>query len=289
MLRSIKFGFILFLFVLTRTTLAQMLDKTNMWYERETRYIVCKSANCKNDVQTVTNIYTLGKDTIIGGKSYSKIIDTIYSENGQYIISSPGCIRQEGKKFYFRPSYLDELLIYDFSLLVGSTFSTYSQLYTVTKLDSIKLSGKNYLSIQLIDKEDLYPENNDTLNWIEGIGAEEGFLYPVNAKGLLLCFYNSQDLIYQNQSGYECKERPAEILNVQKKFNFTIFPNPASGVISIKGQEPINSIQLINVFGEVICYERINGLLNFKFNLPGNLSGFYFVKINSSIKKLIIH
>jgi hypothetical protein len=279
---------VLFLLLSSFILNAQILDKSNVWHEMETRYIVCKSPKCEKDIQVITNIYSIEKDTTISNKIYSKIKDTIFYSDGKYTLSTPGCIRQDGKKVYFRPSSLDELLIYDFSLQIGNTFSTYSQLYTVTSVDSIIINGNKYLQIQLIDMDDAIAERNDTLQWIEGIGAKEGFLYPINAEGLLLCFYNNSGLVYQNNKGYECKEISAGVKTKNNLAQIRLYPNPSNGFVNIEGISRIESVQLFDIYGKKIMERKQNSDSSILLNLANLPKGIYFIKTNSITKKLII-
>lgn len=63
----------------------------------------------------------------------------------------------------------------------------------------------------------------------------------------------------------------------------TLYPNPTSGLLMIKGPEKIELIELYNVFGQLIYSERYAGETNVMMDLSALEKGMYSVKINHGL------
>lgn len=114
---------------------------------------------------------TVDGDTIIGDKSYKRIVD-VATESYQY------GMREDGRKVYCIYAHYEsngEKLIYDFGLNVGDTFKLYdadetvdpSSRATVVSVDTIVV-GNRAFRVMNIRPKDMMGWSNW---WIEGIGS----------------------------------------------------------------------------------------------------------------------
>lgn len=81
------------------------------------------------------------------------------------------------------------------------------------------------------------------------------------------------------------------VLDEVSSFQFQVFPNPCSSEITIKANEPIVSIDILDEFGRLQFAEKINAT-HFEFSANFLESGNYFVKITTEngeqIEKLVV-
>jgi len=73
-----------------------------------------------------------------------------------------------------------------------------------------------------------------------------------------------------------------EILN-----EMDIFPNPSTGVITLKTNAPIGLIEVYNTLGQIV-YETSSTSTDTELNLTHLQTGLYFVKTTKSTQKLIL-
>jgi len=180
----------------------QIINKNNTWNDLEIELTACKGPACQNGARYTTHSYHIGTDTLINSKIYSVLIDTIYAYGSHYG-DTVGFIREDigTKKTYFISRHSkDEIVLYDFSLAMGdvANVKTYwggSEYDTVTNIDSIVYMGQKRLTITLTNAY-------RSLDWIEGIGSKQGFLYINYYNGTLLCLTSNNELIYKNDAGY---------------------------------------------------------------------------------------
>lgn len=73
--------------------------------------------------------------------------------------------------------------------------------------------------------------------------------------------------------------------------NFTIYPNPAQDAVSINFDNA-NRIELINLMGQIVYSENVEGLNSININSSEYVNGIYFVKLYTSkgngIHKLVV-
>lgn len=152
-----------------------------------------------------TNIYLLGKDTIINNEIYTSLVrynSRDISETKSYI----GALRfTEDRKVFFYYDNIDYLL-YDFDVQIGDTLEIFSGIrnykntttytHVITNIDTL-IDGKlQILSVAIVNNDD-YEKI-----WIEGVGSIDGIVHN-RAIGLdggirdnLLCAYRNNECIY---------------------------------------------------------------------------------------------
>jgi hypothetical protein len=285
------------LFFIDAIGFSQMLNKNYVWNDLELIVATCKSTECPESYLRYYHFYHIGNDTIINNKTYSILIDTLrlHRSNSVDIVSGSvvGFIREEValKKVYFLDIRSnEEMLLYDFSLTDGSHLifhlRSYTSYYTVS-VDSIYNLCIKRLRVTL------YNYYSPSLEWIEGIGSLDGFLYPNIMNGALISVKENNDTLYSknddNLFGDGCPNieniLPIEELSAQT--GLTIFPNPATDYVTVQQNEIINSIEILDLCGHKLAQYQPDRN-SFYISLKNFKSGMYFMKVGSVLKKFII-
>jgi hypothetical protein len=71
-------------------------------------------------------------------------------------------------------------------------------------------------------------------------------------------------------------------------FQFSLFPNPSSSsFVFVNTNESINSIEILNMLGEVVYFVELSGnIMSYRIDYPQSISeGMYFVKVVTTSKK----
>lgn len=74
-------------------------------------------------------------------------------------------------------------------------------------------------------------------------------------------------------------------VSTEAVFSFSIYPNPASDVITVQASKTIQLIQLFNAQGQVVLQEKINAQ-SVTLNLSGLSGGIYLLSVNGVTKAL---
>ena len=267
----------------------QILNKNYTWNDLEILMTNCKSPACQASTIYTTHSYHIESDTVINSKMYSVFIDIVYNYGGHYS-DTVGYIREDiqSRKTYFLYKYSkDETLLYDFSLTIGDVFNAKTfwggwEYDTVTNIDSIVYMGQKRLTITLTN-------GNNSLDWIEGIGSKQGFLYTNYYHGTLLCLTSDSELLYKNDAGYDdCIIALYENLDdVPIQNEVKIYPNPAFGSIKVEKDKTIESIKLLDLYGHILAQYKPNQK-SYVISLSALDKGLYLLNIDSVVRKLIV-
>lgn len=122
-------------------------------------------------------------------------------------------------------------------------------------------------------------------------------MYDDGGNGLKPTFFNYDPGNYQLIVDYEeiindddigsghtyCFEvNPTTAINNRNQFNdFVLYPNPNNGTFTLKSEELINKIDVLNVLGAAVYQQEINAAI-FQVQLNDLTKGIYFVKIYSN-------
>lgn len=242
--------------------------------------------------------YFYNGDTIIDSEIYHKLYD-----NDSSSISYVGAIREENKKIHFVYENCDHsIVLYDFNLNVGDVMYVPLQL-----CDTVHGSGFMIHSIDSILLEDMtyrkrYNNNSFGYSWIEGIGSENGLLYPYYQGIACICFLSTvcvkqnDQFLFIDESYVPCFDFfVSNHENTIQKKKIEVYPNPVS----------INSTFYINAFDELIKRIDIFNSQGIEVESIRNIdseqtlvttqnlnTGLYFLKIyynnNLTFKRLII-
>jgi hypothetical protein len=228
--------------------------------------------------------HTLIGDTTINEITYKKLYFHNYIEEFtptdlQYLAA----LREDtiDKKVYFVwKGYEEEVLLYDFSLELGSEFEVYSPVFwqwgpefypaprdysvIVTEVFFQEIAGINRLTLKLEATSNPYL----TEYWIEGLGSTQGLIYPGTTGDLmpgrpyvyLLCVHEDSLLIYQGVDppwgnfGDTCYFEPALKTEEAEHKIFEIIATPSifNDRFSIQSSRYLNNIRILNVSGQIV-------------------------------------
>jgi hypothetical protein len=266
-------------------TYGQLIDSTNRWNDLEIEIPTCKGTDCEGEIY-ITHTYHLTGETILNSNTYSVINDTTYwgppNEPTEILIA--GYIRQEGKKFYFRPSYADEdILLYDFGLQTGEIFELPYWTFSVINTDSLEIAGEKHLALHLERDDHAY-----SLDWIEDIGAVQGFLYaeyyfPMSA---LLCFEKGRVLEYQNEMNWDCIVTNYTSVPVNRYSELIVYVNPSSEIICIESAKYLENVTLADMYGRQICRLEPDAM-QCSLDIHELKHGMYLIRANDEIRKIV--
>jgi len=227
---------ILILFFTVQLVKSQSFDKKSSW--------TIITTNVFDETFSAISTYKVEGDTLIGEKSYSKIL----RDNNFYSASR----ETEDNKIYAYFSDLNrEFLIYDFDWHPNKTLycqTSYEdsvvQAVLGSSIDSIKLlNGKYYKCVK---------NHTGEVRLIRGIGDTCGFFFstfelPTNGdQYALLCFYIGNTLVYSNPNFNYCSTNSISIAT-DNNSKIKLYPNPSSGSITVEFPENLN-IDVFKIF-----------------------------------------
>ena len=165
-----------------------------------------------------TDAYKVEGDTVVEGTAYKKLLTTESQHYTNWELC--GLMREtdEGQVLYrsygWNHTFGAETMLYDFSMQPGDSICYNDELADCLKLISVNdtiLEGENTPRKKYVFRieENGYPTIHGYETWIEGIGSEYGLLGPgsrflVGGTYDLLCYYENEDLIWQNPDFNSC-------------------------------------------------------------------------------------
>lgn len=72
------------------------------------------------------------------------------------------------------------------------------------------------------------------------------------------------------------------IADVKEKINFSILPNPAKEIANISADATINTVSLVNVYGQVVKTELVNAVNEYTLNVADVAPGMYVVRVETN-------
>jgi hypothetical protein len=229
---------------------SQYFDKKSSW--------TIITTNMFDDTFSEISTYKVDSDTLIGGKSYSKLL----RNNNFY-----SALREtEDNKIYAYFSDLErELLIYDFDWHLNKT------LYCQTSYEDNVIQavlGNNIDSIQLLNGKYYKCVKNyaEEVSLIRGMGDTRGFFeitfeQPGNGdKRALLCFYIDDILIYSNPNFNYCNTSSINIVTDNNN-KIKVYPNPSNNIVTIEFLEniKIDTFKIFDIKGSLIRIYETKG------------------------------
>ncbi len=279
-------------------------------------YFSIGSAGGGNPNVTSTYYEIIGEDTIIEEQTYKKLYRS--EKYGEYhpLINKQliGFIREtDDRKVYVRNCISgQEGLIYDYYVEEGDTLDfrntfllPHHSLYelfcehssepcdTVSVVDAVyyaEINGVNRKHYVL----DIYKLSFPLL-FIEGIGSLEGLYYcgyiHIGLTGgdfHVLCAYKNGDLYYDNPNYDFCYLTNTEDFDIAE---IQIYPNPATSILNIVSEENIESVEILNISGQVVSFKTVSNNIA-KVDISALSSGVYFAKIyffdNVLVRKFVV-
>jgi len=246
-------------------------------------------------VQTDQYVYYVNGDSTINDIVYKKIFRRgIYN---QFWMSNPPALEcgasgssdnlyllmlQEGKQMYLRAFDSDELvLLYDFDLNVGDalpmTYNNYTSDILIESIDSI-LIGEVY-------RKRFHFQGLWANFIIEGIGSNRGLFEPMGS--ILECGHELNCFALDETTYYPSLNAECELnvsVNEQiKDLTINYYPNPVIDELTFSFSEKsqLLNVQVTNALGQNCQAELVkNSTGNYRLNMKGLKSQFYFVKLN---------
>ncbi|MCL2706492.1 MAG: T9SS type A sorting domain-containing protein [Spirochaetaceae bacterium] len=265
------------------------------------------------------NEYSTAGDTLINGAIWTKIVLTSSST----ILHHKGATAYQGAYIetdkIIRFCTPDGIIttLYDFNLQVGDTvkflhFEDANNPIYFPQDTCLIVKQIDYILIQshyrkcIIFKPILTGDMRCLEEkWIEGIGSTHGVLFPLNIRPLieeinekedLTCFFNNNELMWQNSLYNRCELIKINDLTVIDQIE--IFPNPASHFFNIKTPDEFENflptIELWDMIGNMVLILSYNLFeKNHQIDISQIRSGIYLLVIyiddKRITKKLIIY
>ena len=251
-----------------------------------------------------TFILKMEGDTIVDDKVYKKIFETQDTINQIWTPSNQLIREDSSKKVWIRnysANHPEEILLYDFNLVVGDSFainldSDFMCKIPVINVDSIMLSDgekrkRITFSFQYFD--DIFEE----IYWIEGIGSQFGLithLYGycgwVDYGRWLRCYFEEGERLFGQVPEDECfRLITTSTKDLESPASFSIFPNPATDQLSLTLPDTESrNWEIFNYQGQVILNGKLDSNNN-QISINNFPSGIYFLKIrNLGVQKVIV-
>lgn len=255
--------------------------------------------------------HTLMGDTIIHETSYKKLffhsfLEDFAPDSLQYIAA----IREDSineKVYFIWQDHEEEVLLYDFSLGVGSFFEVKSPMITLSGTPYFNYnSSHRLLEVLEISETIIGDESRKTLKlshpdyhslpeyWIEGIGSTVGLIYAGYVADpemdgpypFLLCLHENYNLIYQEDDPWgiysdTCYAVP--LTNIEEIsrdfFSISIKPTLFDEVINIESKTPLFEITIFNLKGgQVYQYQSLKPFTQKTIRTSHWEKGFYIVR-----------
>lgn len=105
------------------------------------------------------------------------------------------------------------------------------------------------------------------------------------------CNPESGILNYSFKNGKHCGEypgKPNRIDEVPDKVPFSIFPNPASSILTLQSPAPITTISIMDLSGRLVYTENCNGKTTVDIDISSVQDGLYICRINDSYRRIAI-
>ncbi len=251
----------------------------------------------------ITFILKMEGDTIVDGKEYKRIYNTRDTIN-QIWTQSNQLIREDSSKKVWIRNYSvgqpEEMLLYDFNLVVGDSFAInldgdFMCKIPVINVDSIVLSNGE-LRKRITFSFQLFGDIFEEVYWIEGIGSQFGLithLYGycewIDFGRWLRCYFEDGERVYGQVPEDECFRLITSTADLESPTSFSVFPNPAMDQLNLTlpGAES-RHWEIFNYQGQVALKGKVDNR-NHQISIRNLSSGIYFLKIeNLGIQKLMV-
>ena len=175
------------------------------------------------------------------------------------------CIRNEGKKVYFKGLLSDttEFLMYDFGLNVGEVVPYLVPSHVITSIDSVLMGSKWHKRFHTGFQG---PAGmNEALDIIEGMGCRVGLLPPGSGDNMyrlqkLKCFRETNDVIFYPDNACTCyiyEHGTTGIGETQNVVKITANPNPSDADVLLQlAGENFTSLSILNALGQQVYSEK---------------------------------
>ncbi len=243
----------------------------------------------------VTFILKMEGDTLIDNKLYKKIYTTRDTANQEWTLLNELIREDSTKKVWIRNYSMDEpeeILLYDFNLVVGDSFainldSDFTCKIPVINVDSIVLSN-GALRKRITFSFQYFGDTFEEIYWIEGIGSQFGLithLYGycgwVDYGRWLRCYFEDGQRQFGQVPDGECfYEFITNTDDLDTQSSFSIYPNPATDKLRVISSDNrlITECLLTDFQGRIIIDKLVNKS-NLTLDLLNVMPGIYLIKI----------
>jgi len=280
----------------------KLVDSANKWNYLDLDFMISGRGEAKTYSLFITT------DTVIENKTYKKVMCRTIRQDSDDIVYA-AAIREDdaSQAVFIKFETFEEKKIYSFNHNVGDTISVdttfYKNAYTVRSVKNVgtfNFNGTQRKKIEICDttyrinhpRPDLFPpEEIYTDFWYEGIGSFKSFI-NFNSQDYggfygqeLLCFWNGDTQIYQSPDWDVCEY--AEIRSGLKETlnspDIEIFQHPATGQITIKTNEQVDSVMLTDLRGAIVLIQ--DNKSDIDINRLSN--GIYILRVKTKTKEIV--
>lgn len=261
----------------------QFLDTNKLWSVLHYPYLCWP--------QHTTHYLKIGGEVTLNDTGYYEVLRS----DDEYHVSwyDYGYIREDSteKVFYRINPNTEEGMIYYGKARIGDTLtvshrynnSLYHWDYVISSIDTILLAGENRERISI---------HNGLETWIEGIGAMSGLLYNhgCNISGeplvggdafSLLCFKESDSLIYINPSFNSCYDSNTGSEEIFEYDYVGIFPNPViQETFTITFPKTGDyKVEIFGTTGRIVTTTKVFDQEHIDLSVNSISKGFYIIRV----------
>lgn len=280
------------LIVLLLTSYVSTAQFLTMLEENHTWSVDINGEDFDGNMYTLSIDINLSGNMVVNGKTYH-IVQTPITETSLCLVRE-----ENGMVFRYNDDIDDEIVVYDFNLGVGDSFTFYqfdeyctyygdqpNNPETVqvedTWVDFVAGENRKHIRFELYDGSEI---------WIEGIGSLRGFetggeVFDVVTHTELVCFKVDSDIYFFNGAS-SCDNTTLGIDQIQKQ-EVVLYPNPVRGVSILRLLSFTNAefIQIFNISGEMVRQDPIESA-SYQISAMNYASGLYFYRLISGGKTL---
>ncbi len=265
----------------------------SMLSEEHTWSVDVNCSNFGDDPWTRTDDISVSGATVINGKTYKTVSNNHISEIDCLVREENGVV------YRYIESINDEVVMYDFTLEVGDSFTflnydMYCSIYggvpiidtsaQVVFVNTQFIAGENRKVIEFeffFDSEEI---------WIEGIGSVRGFdpvgvIWDIIDFTELVCFTNSVNTYFFN--GASSCDNTTLSLEDNSVARIVLLPNPVRNhsILKLPVGALIDKIMIVDINGRIIK-EEVIGKDYYSIHNMDYSSGLYFYRVFSENKIL---
>ncbi len=221
-----------------------------------------------------THNYYIYGDTMLASKWYYKVRDNYHVSD-----SYSGTLQDFWGNVYSMALREDSLKCF----WVRYVNDTAEHLrYNFNRPPNDSLLGSAIISIDTIyfDGEPRQCFHNETYNvLIEGIGIPDTRTYFTSLADIMHCFFKDTAMYSYDGNCYLLSS-----VDEAEKIDFTIYPNPASGLVNVEAEENISAFTLSDLTGRAVITKTHNEK-KFPLDVSALPRGVYFLSVKSGIKQ----
>jgi hypothetical protein len=247
----------------------------------------------------ITDIYFTDGDTIVNGKTY-KILDGYHYINRNLLLRE----NEAEKKVYLtitEPQYIEDLLLYDFSLKVGDTIEMLNPItpfpfnggyFLLDSIITMPLADGNPYRHFYFSPTPSNVHSSENAIWIEGVGSLSMINAPgghpdINGVGHLSCSFKNMELRYSNLDSINvCEPVHLSLTNFINDFReIQIFAQSEKNRFTLAPAENIKAITIYDLSGKKLNTFTYFAQKQIPLDLRELKPGIYILKVDQTSYK----